>query len=171
MITTKSGLKIFFKHSTVHALEDKAARQADECGLYNGFALNFEDLKEYNFLIRKGKVGRTFVHVLDEHDVEIYKGEARCDERDIYEREKGCLIALRKATVDAPYEERAELFEAFNSRKLDTSNKVLIDGKYYDEQVLKAIIDSVAEPGGRFSVIQKNPTYHPYGDGQKIGTV
>src|SRR5690606_6459490 len=126
-------------------LEDKAARQANECGLYNGFALNFKDFKEYNFLLRKGKVGRTFVHILDENEVEIYKGEARCDERDIYEREKGCIVALRKATVGATYKGSRELFEAFNSRKLDPSNKVLIDGKYYDEQALKAIIDSVTE--------------------------
>lgn len=171
MITTKSGLKILFKHTTVHALEEKAFRQANECGLYDGFSLDGKDLKEYNYLVENNKIGRTLCIIQDHTDKVLFEGESKCDEEDVYRKEKGCFVALENATKDCPKDLRAEIFDAFSNRKLDTKGKVLIDGKYYDEQVLKVIIDSVSEPDGRFSVIQKHPTYHPYVDGQKIGTV
>lgn len=171
MITTKSGLKIFFKHSTVHALEDKAFRQANECGLYDGFALNRQDLEEYNSLLSNGKIGRTLCTVLNSDDEVLYKGQSRCDEKDVYIKDKGCFVALENATKDCPKDLRAEIFEAFSNRKLDTRGKVLVDGKYYDEKVVKLLIESYIDAVGVLDTVGLNPAYHPYGDGQKIGTV
>lgn len=90
---------------------------------------------------------------IEKNDVLINTGVSCCTERDIFNKETGRIIALRRASNGLSYEDRKDIHEAYENRHPDLSDKVLID----DEWVSKGLVRNLLSMHRGAIVIDTEP--------------
>lgn len=63
------------------------------------------------------KVSRITLALIKDQGEIIAKGEAVCSIKDVFNKEKGRILALRKATEDLPKELKASIWKKYVKRK------------------------------------------------------